>query len=314
MAMAAEKAKTLNEQISTLTREANLELGRYNAAVEERQMAGETAKTVASLNLEVAKRYADVQEARAKALQESMKAQKRDTKVETLNINGKPTKVLIDMQTGQPLADLGPDITSTKYQLTDYMGLKMAYDASTGTMKPVTTDIKGNPEQEQKLNKDYASDAVVKGFDVTKQAYGRVMKTIEDSLAGRGNGIKDIAVMYDFIKGLDPTSVVRESEVSLMNQANSIWGRITTSLGNMKEGRVLNDSILKQVADQMQTFFDIAKSEVAKKQADYIRRASDVQARVDRIIDGEIYAPYNANAFDSYLGKPDESLLDSYLQ
>jgi hypothetical protein len=314
MAMAAEKAKPINEQISTLTREANLALGQYNAAVEERQLAGDTAKTVASLNLEVAKRYADVQDARAKALQDSMTAQKRDTKVETLNINGKPTKVLIDMQTGNPIADLGPDISSSKYQLTDYMGMKMAYDPSTGTMKPVQTDIAGNPEQEQKLNKDYASDTVVKGFDITKQAYGRVMQTIEDSLAGRGNGIKDIAVMYDFIKGLDPTSVVRESEVALMNQANSIWGRLTTNLANMKEGRVLNDTILKQVADQMQTFYDIAKAEVAKKQAGYIRRAGDVKARVDRVIDGDIYAPYNANSFDSYLGKPDESILDSYLQ
>ena len=82
----------------------------------------------------------------------------------------------------------------------------------------------------------------------------------------------------------------------------------------MKEGRVLNDTILKQVADQMQTFYDIAKAEVAKKQAGYIRRAGDVKARVDRVIDGDIYAPYNANSFDSYLGKPDESILDSYLQ
>jgi hypothetical protein len=316
MAMAAEKAKPINEQISTLTREANLALGQYNAAVEERQMAGETAKTVASLNLEVAKRYTEVQEARAKALSESMKAEKRDTKVETLNINGKPTKVLIDMQTGQPLADLGPDISSTKYQLTDYLGLKMAYDQSTGTMKAIDMDIKGNPEQEQLLNKTYQGEKLVQGFSTVKQAWLQMDKIASDIAKNpnSANGIKDLAVMYNFIKGLDPTSVVRESEVALMQQAMSIFEKMKVKLGAIVDGRTLNNQIIGEVHSQMKDFFDIAKGEVSKIQAGYIRRAGDVQARVDRVIDGDIYAPYDVKAFDSYLGKADESILRSYLK
>lgn len=317
MAMAAEKSKPLNEQISSLTREANLALGIYNAAVEERKTSGDTQKTIASLNVEAAKAYADAQEAATKALQEKLKSEKLDTKVETLNVNGNPTKYLINMQTGKPIANLGPDVSSTKYQLTDYMGLKMAFNNATGTLVPVNSGITGNPEQEQKLNNEYKSEKLAQGFNTVKNSWLQVDKIATDiaNNPNSANGVKDIAVMYQFIKGLDPTSVVRESEVGLLQQAISIVDKLKLNVKKAVEGRVLDNDLVREIHAQMKDFYDIAKGELSKVQAGYIRRASDVKARADRVIDGDIYAPYSISGFDEYVdGIKDSSILDSYLK
>ena len=134
-----------------------------------------------------------------------------------------------------------------------------------------------------------------------------------DKNPNSANGIKDITVMYQFIKGLDPTSVVRESEVGLMQQAISLYEKMKLGVQKIMDGRVLNPTLIAQVHEQMQAFFDIAKGELTKVQAGYIRRAGDVNARPDRVIDGDSYAPQGTAEVNGFFdeGSAKDSYIDS---
>lgn len=288
MAEASQKAKPLNDQLNTMLLAHQTDTAKYQAMVEERKAGMDAKQQLAERQLKVYQLYTDNQDRLAK----SAASKNANSTLDTVPVNGVMSKVLIDKNTGEIIKNFGPDIEKNKdrFQLTDYMGMKMAFDPITKTLTPVDTAIKGNPEQEQKLQKEYAADPMVRGFATVKDAYTKVAKIATDTANGKGNGIKDLAVMYSFIKGLDPTSVVRESEVALMNQANSLWNRIITSMKNVAEGRVLSNQVVGQVAEQMREFYGIAQSELAQKQAGYIRRASDVMARPNRVIDGDIYA------------------------
>lgn len=50
------------------------------------------------------------------------------------------------------------------------------------------------------------------------------------------NGLGDIAAIYGFIKGLDPTSVVREGEIALLGQARSVMEQMQTTAQRAASG------------------------------------------------------------------------------
>jgi hypothetical protein len=88
---------------------------------------------------------------------------------------------------------------------------------------------------------------------------------------GEASGITDVAAIFDFIKGIDPGSVVRESEVNLFQNTIGLMDRILQSTKQVKEGRVLSDDQLRELkkyarrlAGMMGRKFDDRKT-IAKK-------------------------------------------------
>jgi hypothetical protein len=62
-----------------------------------------------------------------------------------------------------------------------------------------------------------------------------------------GTGITDVAAIFSFIKGIDPGSVVRESEVQLFRQTIGFIEQLELGFENKKEGRVLSASQIKEL-------------------------------------------------------------------
>ena len=297
MAMAAEKAKPLNEQISTLTREANLALGQYNAAVEERQLAGDTAKTVASLNLEVAKRYADVQEARAKALQESMKAQKLDTKVET--IDGR--KVLINMQTGKQIADIGPDLADKKYELKE-IGGKQYFVDSLGNKMPALGEGQYDWKASGELAKEYAGNAQAKNFMETAAQYNRMVELKSQAEQGKlAPGVFDIAVIKTMEKMLDPNSVVREGEFNNYLSAAGIKENVKSLYERLAQGGKIPDNIRGSLITAINSAYGSARDSIAPFQESFMKNIDSVNADPVRVFGGYWVSSKNASTASDYL-------------
>lgn len=76
---------------------------------------------------------------------------------------------------------------------------------------------------------------------------------LKASLANPG-GIGDIATVFGFMKMLDPTSVVRESEVALATSAGGLFDRMMTQLKKVEDGTLLIDDVRADVsalADQL---------------------------------------------------------------
>ena len=62
-----------------------------------------------------------------------------------------------------------------------------------------------------------------------------------------GTGISDVAAIFAFIKGIDPTSVVRESEVQLFRQTIGLIESIELAAAQAGEGRLLRPNQIKEL-------------------------------------------------------------------
>ena len=100
-----------------------------------------------------------------------------------------------------------------------------------------------NEKQFDTLNSanDKFSKAVV-GYRDAYEGYERLMRALDVS-----SGVSDIAVIFSFMKSLDPRSVVREGEFQVAQSAGGLWDKITNLEKSLK-GRLLTDNVRAQIA------------------------------------------------------------------
>lgn len=96
-----------------------------------------------------------------------------------------------------------------------------------------------NEKQFDTLNSanDKFSKAVV-GYREAYEGYERLMRALDVS-----SGVSDIAVIFSFMKSLDPRSVVREGEFQVAANAGGLWDRLTVLQKKVEEGRFLSDDV-----------------------------------------------------------------------
>lgn len=79
--------------------------------------------------------------------------------------------------------------------------------------------------------------------------YNQVLSNLKDPSA-----VKDIGSLYGLVKGFDPDSVVRESELRLAGQTSSLWGDIQrqmTRLGGAKSVRAVPSGLIPLIEQYM---------------------------------------------------------------
>ncbi len=103
------------------------------------------------------------------------------------------------------------------------------------------TDPKEVAEQEDKLRKELENRSAV--FNDTRDAFSRVNAS-SDNAAG------DLALIFNFMKMLDPGSVVRESEFATAENASSIPERFRASFDKLLAGTRLDDAARKRFVDE----------------------------------------------------------------
>lgn len=106
------------------------------------------------------------------------------------------------------------------------------------------------PEYEEKLRKEYNTQSGT--FRSVKDAYSRVLGS-EDTAAG------DIALIFNYMKMLDPGSVVREGEFATAQNAGGIPDRIWNAYNRALTGERLNPNQRKMFANQAKTLYGQAE-------------------------------------------------------
>jgi len=154
----------------------------------------------------------------------------------------------------QAIADSGFDPSQTTYETFPQIaaGIAGAQEGLTATLgfvddlmpdkpKPLTDEAKANVDAkngfidlnlpkvdfdtEQKLRKEFLGIPAVKAFSEQAQAFDRIVNSAKDpSPAG------DLALIFNFMKVLDPGSVVRESEFETAAQATA-WLQQSEEMG-----------------------------------------------------------------------------------
>lgn len=103
----------------------------------------------------------------------------------------------------------------------------------------------------------YLSNNQISAVDRYSKAFVNQTQTLRDGFANiqqllgtpeeDGTGITDVAAIFSFIKGIDPGSVVRDSEVQLFQQTIGLIERLELNITNKKDGRVLSAAQIKEL-------------------------------------------------------------------
>ena len=136
------------------------------------------------------------------------------------------------------------------------------------------------PDQ-QKINentinarKEFTGNKVVKDFADVSFAFSRVVRSSEDP-----SGAGDLALIFNFMKVLDPGSVVREGEFATAQNAGGIDDRIRSLYNQVIEGTRLSEAQRADFVDRAARLYQGAEAQYDKVAEQY--RAFATQMGLD---------------------------------
>jgi len=120
-----------------------------------------------------------------------------------------------------------------------------------------TKDLETRFDRSEKLRKEV--DNASKEFNKIASAFGRIEAVTEEpSAAG------DLALIFNFMKMLDPGSTVREGEFATAQNAAGVPGRVISLYNNIIRGERLNADQRDDFLDQSKKIFDRSKQDNQK--------------------------------------------------
>lgn len=128
----------------------------------------------------------------------------------------------------------------------------------------------GQFNQTQVLSRQLDSTPIVKNYNETAVKAASVKAILDRGLGGPG----DLAIVYEFMKGLDPTSVVRESEYETAAKSGNIFaGAWAKFNGYLKpQGGFLPPQVKSAFQSILNEKLNVSKRQVQSLYKDYARR------------------------------------------
>jgi len=156
----------------------------------------------------------------------------------------------------------------------------------------------------QTIAQSYDGNQIVKDFSSIQNKEQSVKRIIESGVGGPA----DLALVFEFMKALDPTSVVRESEYETASKSGNIFQGIFAKFnGYLKpEGGFLPENVKKGFDTLIE-----AKLDVAKKQ--YKNYREEQARKINKITGGTDGADY-LTSYDIDFSKPTYTTLEEYYQ
>jgi transcriptional regulator with XRE-family HTH domain len=111
------------------------------------------------------------------------------------------------------------------------------------------------PEAESKLRKEYIDNT--KDFSSIRDAYGKIV-SVSDPKTPDEEGPSDLALIFSYMKMLDPGSVVREGEFATAQNAAGVPDRIRNQFNNLQTGGRLNPEQRKSFRRQAEKLYDVS--------------------------------------------------------
>jgi len=146
-------------------------------------------------------------------------------------------------------------------------------------------------EEESKLRKEFNAIPQVKSFSEQSQAYGRIIASAADpSPAG------DLALIFNYMKVLDPGSTVREGEFANAQNAGSIPARIGALYNNVVEGERLTEGQRKDFVDRAKGLYEDAENGFMKRY-----RQFETLAKTQNLIPENVLSDYRYDVQESQM-------------
>jgi hypothetical protein len=145
----------------------------------------------------------------------------------------------------------------------------------------VATDSPGQIfSHEASLRDDYRTSS--KEYSAVQDAYAR-MESLPESPAG------DLSLLYNYVKMLDPGSVVRESEFAIASTARPLMERLGLSfdaVSSLWRGERMTPGMRKDFLSAAENIFDQASSIQSQRDSQYEQLASQYKLEPKRVVSG----------------------------
>ena len=151
-------------------------------------------------------------------------------------------------------------------------------------------------KREREIRGDYMKDPTVKEYGDVRNSYERVRAAAKRAQSDK-TGASDMAMIFNYMKMLDPGSAVRETEFANAAMAGGYGSRMQNLVANIKAGKLLTP----EVRNEFVLTADAIYSEVQNNVRDVNKRFSDMSDRyqVDSryiVTDPEQYAPIGSGS------------------
>lgn len=144
--------------------------------------------------------------------------------------------------------------------------------------------------QSNQVITSFKSDPQVKAFEESFSQWVNLLSSLNDV-----SWPWDTAAVYQFMKSLDPQSVVRESEFDLAANSAGVASRIGNMFQRLSEWKVLTE-------EQRKAFWDLAKQFIKNKAKIYQTKYDDWVRRLEKQwIDTSVFPTNIASQIDQYL-------------
>lgn len=152
---------------------------------------------------------------------------------------------------------------------------KVAADQAAGFLPPATPqfDTKG----EDDLRDEFTKLPAVKTFAVQSESYARIAAASQDpSAAG------DLALIFSYMKMLDPGSVVREGEFANAQNAAGIPERVAAMYNNVLNGERLTENTRADFLDRADKIYSAAETGYSAIEKQYLGIAGSRKYRPEQ--------------------------------
>jgi hypothetical protein len=134
-----------------------------------------------------------------------------------------------------------------------------------------------------KLRADFRSEPVYKDFQAIDSAYRQINKGLD-----AGNAAGDLAASTKLMKLLDPTSVVRESELVMAMQATGKLDQLYNYANKIATGQFLSPTQKEQFRGLAKEFYNSAGEQYNLKRKEYADIAQRNELNVPDVVGSEV--------------------------
>lgn len=172
----------------------------------------------------------------------------------------------------------GTSISSVPAEYRDAVTSKVVELRNSGNAGDVAAQYRNLPDSVKNDVQNYVNKfdslQLVKDYLSVQNKQDSVNKIIELGVGGPG----DLSLVYEFMKALDPSSVVRESEyASAADSGNIFLGALAKFNGMMKEsGGILPENVKDSFRDIVNTKYDVYKKQYDNVYKEYVSKIDNI--------------------------------------
>lgn len=185
-------------------------------------------------------------------------------------------------------------------------------------VNPVTGDViyepgggvPADPKAELDAMKAYRGEADVQTYQAMRNSYERIRKSYEQAMGketegdSSGAGLADIALLFGYMKLLDPGSVVREGEFATVQNSGGVGETVRNMYNQVLKGERLSAPRRKQILDAASDYYGEAAGNLSNVNTQYSGYAERYGINPSFIVTPEEFEPYAAPVTETYTPPP----------